>query len=343
VKISLPGGKKMSISIINDRARWDSFVETSPDKLLYFKWDFLKIIEKHSGYTLLPYGVFDDRTTELLSIFPLFYYKKWGMKFVFSQPPRSLIPYLGFLMNPGYYSLRQRDKETCLNQVVEEITKEIEVISPNYTYISFSPQIQDIRPFIWRGFDTQIQYTYTIDVTLPLESIWNGFNKSTKKDIRSAEKHPIVLQETKDTTTFLSIMQDRYRQQGLNFPLFGLDYLNDILTQFPENLKMFFLYDNDTVINLGTFFDYNARKLLWIGGVSIDKTIPSNEFLVWDLIKKAQSEGIKTLDFGGADTERLCFFKSKFNPSLESSFSIIKKDLIGKSSELVYLKLLKRA
>jgi len=332
----------MSISIIDDRARWDSFVSTSPDKLLYFQWDFLKIIEKHSGYTLFPYGVFDDRTKELLSIFPLFYYKKWGMKFVFSQPPRSLIPYMGFLMNPGYYSLPQHDKENYLNQVVEGITREIGGISPNYTYISLSPQIQDIRPFIWRGFDTQVQYTYTIDVTLPLESIWDAFNRSVRNRVRSAEKHHIVLQETTDTTTFLSIMQDRYRQQGLNFPIFGLDYLNDILTQFPQNLKMFFIYDNDAVINLGTYFDYNSRKLLWIGGVSIDKTIPSNEFLIWELIKKSKAEGIKILDFGGADTERLCFFKSKFNPSLESSFSIIKKDLIGKTSEFVYLTMVKR-
>jgi hypothetical protein len=342
VKISLPGGKKMSTSIIDNRAIWDAFVETSPDRLLYFQWDFLKIIEKHSGYTLLPYGIFDDRTTELLSIFPLFYYKKWGMKFVFSQPPRSLIPYMGFLMNPGYHALRQRDKETMLNQVAVGITREIEALAPNYTYISFSPHVQDIRPFLWKGFDPQVQYTYTFDVTLPLETLWNAFSKSTKKEIRGAEKHQIVLQETTDTTTFLSIMKERYHQQGLKFPLYGLDYLNDILTQFPRNLKMFFLYDNDAVINLGTYFDYNSRKLLWIGGVSIDKTIPSNEFLLWETIKKSKAEGIKILDFGGADTERLCFFKSKFNPSLESSFSVIKKDLIGKTSEFVYLTMVKR-
>ena len=65
-------------------------------------------------------------------IFRLFYYKKWGMKFVFSQPPRSLIPYMGFLMNTGYHSLRQRDKETMLNQVAEEIAGEIEALAPNY-------------------------------------------------------------------------------------------------------------------------------------------------------------------------------------------------------------------
>jgi len=333
----------MSVAVVHDRAIWDAFVETSPDKLLYFQWDFLKIIEKHSEYTLLPYGVFDDRTKELLSIFPLFYYKKWGIKFIFSQPPRSLIPYMGFLMNPGYYSLRQRDRETMLNHVVQGIHQEISAVSPNYVSLSFGPRVRDIRPFLWRGYDAGITYTYTIDLIRPADTIWNLFDKKCRAKIRSAEKHTIRIQETHDAPTFCSIIDERYRQQGLKFPFYGADYLMDILAAFPRNVKMYFLYEDTRIIDLAINYEYHDRIVLWMGGISKDKTIPSNEFSVWEFIKSAKADGLKILEIQGADIKRLCEFKSKFNPQLESNFTVRKKDFIGKSSELIYLKFLKRA
>jgi hypothetical protein len=332
----------MSINLIDDRGVWDSFLEKSPDKLLFFQWDFLKIIEKHSGFTLLPYGIFEEKKNTLLSIFPLFFYKKFGMKFLFSHPPRSGIPYIGFLMTPEYYLLRQRQKESYLNQVVQEITKEIDDISPNFVSISFGQNVRDIRPFQWKGFDIEVNYTYTVDVTLPLETIWNSYSKSLKRDLRSLEKRNLILKETDDSKTFLSVMQDRYSQQGLNFPLFSLDYLNDILAAFPQYVKMFFLFENERILSLGTNYHYNNRYVFWIGGVSTDRTVSGNDALYWELIKKAKSHGSKTVDFGGASTERLCFFKSKFNPGIEQNFTVVKKDLWGKSSEFFYRSFLKR-
>ena len=48
----------MAISIIDDSELWDRTVDQSPYGLLFHKWDFLKIAEKHTGWKLLPYGVY---------------------------------------------------------------------------------------------------------------------------------------------------------------------------------------------------------------------------------------------------------------------------------------------
>ena len=72
---------------------WDSTVDQSPYGLLFHKWDFLKIAEKHTGWMLLPYGVYKGK--RLLSLFPLFYKRDLLIKSVFSPPPLSCIPYLG--------------------------------------------------------------------------------------------------------------------------------------------------------------------------------------------------------------------------------------------------------
>ena len=137
-------------------------------------------------------------------------------------------------------------------------------------------------------------------------------------------------------------MDERYRQQGLKFPFFGADYLMDILTAFPRNVKMYFLYEDTRIIDLAINYEYQDRIVLWIGGIGKDKTIPSNEFSVWEFIKSAKADGLKILEIQGADIQRLCEFKSKFNPQTRVKFYCRKKDFIGKSSELIYVKFLKR-
>jgi hypothetical protein len=325
----------MSIEIIRDRSLWDSFVEESPDKLLSHKWDFLKIMEKYSGSQLLPYGIYERE--KLISLFPLFSFTKSGLKFLNSQPYGSGIPYNGFLMEPGYYSQKQRQKETWLNRVAEDIGQEIQRISPNIIHMHFGPHVNDIRPFKWSGFDIDINYTYTIDLSLPLESIWNSFDKSCRHEITKAEKKSrFYMKESGDIKKFFLTLENRYREQNIEFSRFDPEYYHDLLKAFPRNVKLYSLYNDDTIVSLWMIYEFNDRLVFWKGGVNLDKTVYTNEFFTWEFIKKAKSEGLKTLDFAGANTQRLCFYKSKFNPKIEQNFSITKKDRIGRVSEFLY-------
>jgi hypothetical protein len=325
----------MAIEIIHDRFLWDSFLEKSPDKLLFHMWDFLKIMEKHSGSQLLPYGIYEGE--KLMCLFPLFYFKKYGIKFLNSQPYGSGIPYNGYLMNLDYYSQKQRQKEIYLQGIVEELNKEIKRISPNIIHIDFGPRVDDIRPFKWNGFDIDINYSYIINLTLPIESIWKLFDRSCTKKIKTVERgYTVFIKESDDIEKFCSIMEDRYLEQNLKFSNFGPEYYYDILKTFPHNLKLYFLYNNDKIISLALTIEFNGQLAFWKGWVNLDKMIYSNEFFTWELIKKAKSEGLKTLDLFGANTKRICIFKSKFNPHIQPYFSISKKDTIGRLSELLY-------
>ena len=49
---------KMAVELLEDKKRWDQFVENSPQGLLFHKWDFLKTVERHSRYRFLPYSVY---------------------------------------------------------------------------------------------------------------------------------------------------------------------------------------------------------------------------------------------------------------------------------------------
>jgi hypothetical protein len=330
----------MSVKIIEDQRLWDEFVEKSPYGMLYHRWDFLKVIEKHAGYRLHPYGVYKGE--ELACVFPIFTKSYLGLRFIFSPPPRTGVPYMGPVISPLYDSYKQRKKESYIGGVVDEVAAEMKKLSPSYTSISTVPGFMDARPFKWGGYQANLYYTYAIDLRKPLNDIWDSMDKDCKREIRTAEKHSLSLKETHDVKTFFGIMKERYIQQGLNFPVMSEEYLEDVLAAFPRNIKMYLLYDSDKVIDVMVNYEYNGRFMFWMGWVNLDKKIHGNEYATWEFLKMKKEEGYSEFEIAGGNTRRLCLFKSKFNPDLEFYYTIEKMNSLGRLAEWAYLNLVKK-
>jgi lipid II:glycine glycyltransferase (peptidoglycan interpeptide bridge formation enzyme) len=80
------------------------------------------------------------------------------------------------------------------------------------------------------------------------------------------------------------------------------------------------------------------RYSLWIGNVNARKDLSTNEFLTWEIIQHAKSEGFKTLEVMGAnDPPRLTSFKSKFDPVLEPYCTVHKIDALGRIALFAHL------
>ncbi|WP_292490545.1 hypothetical protein [Methanoculleus sp. 10] len=163
----------MTAGLIDDADTWDTFVNESVSGRLFHKWDFMKITEKHTGFTFLPYGIF--RGNELICIFPLFKKQIHGLTILLSPPPlQSVIPYLGFIMGQSYDAAKQSKKESMLRSVAEDLESEIAALAPNYLALTQVPGFIDIRQFLREGYEARIHFSYVIDLEPPLAEIWNG-------------------------------------------------------------------------------------------------------------------------------------------------------------------------
>ncbi|CAJ35720.1 GNAT family N-acetyltransferase [Methanocella arvoryzae] len=329
----------MTIELIDDKQLWDDFVEASPYGLLFHRWEFLKLIEKHSGYKLLPYGVYLGN--ELICVFPLFLRKYPGLKMVFSPPPQTAVPYLGPVMTPAYDTIRQRSKEHYMSMVAGDIHEQIDRISPGYTHFVWVPGLLDVRPFKWNGYSAESLFTYTIDLTRPLDEIWKGFGKDCRERIRDFSRVSFTQEESDDLTTFYRLSEELYGQQGLSLPLLGQQYLEEVMRLFPDNLKMYFLRRDGEIVDIeGTYAYKNHFKLLW--GISNEKYRGHQEYHTWDLIKKAKERGFKEFEIVGANTRRISHYQSKFNPSMSMYFSVQKMNAIGSVARWSYQNLIRR-
>jgi hypothetical protein len=329
--------------LIEDKLVWDRFIDSCPDAYLFHKWDFLKIMEKHTDFKLFPYGVYKGE--EIICLCPIFFKKYKGFKRVYSPPPQTMlyVPYLGPIMVKRYNGMKQRKKEDYLNMAIDEINEEINKIAPDYISISTTPRFYDIRPFKWNGFDADIHYTYYIDVTADEKILWSRLNDNCKKEIKKFSDRNLKIKKidaTRDKNSvekFYEILKERLIEEGGGLNFFqhdNLQYLNDIIEAFPENMEMYFLYDGEEVVAVELVCINKENFVIWMGcGRSSDRA-SLNSILIWETMKMAKARGFKEIENWGADLKRLNMYKAKFNPSLDCCYIIKKQNFLGKIASM---------
>lgn len=325
----------MAIELIEDKKTWDDFVDESPYAALQHKWDFLKITEKHSGYKLHAYGFY--KGDELLGVYPLFYKRIMGLRMIYSPPPNLATLYLGFLVSKEYDKLKQSKKEIFLNSFLGEIETEIQKYSPDYTQIFTVPNFPDMRFFKWNNYSVVPMYTYVMHLDRPLEEIWNSLHTELRRGVKLADSSGLELRIGDDISILHGRQERRYKEIAANFSM-DADYLNELFRAFPDNIKVYYAYnDKGEIVSGLTSHEYGDRFVVWMGIARAEQH--ANEFLIWRLIEKAKSEGHSKFEIIGADARRLNHFKSRFSPSLEVCSRIYKKSMLGKIAGWSYVKI----
>jgi len=331
----------MAVELLEDKKRWDQFVENSPQGLLFHKWDFLKTVERHSQYRFLPYGVYLG--DELRCIFPFFIWReRFGLTYLCSPPPFHLgtqIPCLGPAFDPSAQTLKASAKEKTFEQVTDELCREIDTIAPNIVSIAPAPNFIDVRFFIWKNFTASLAVTYVIDLQRSLDEIWASFSHRCRQGIKQLRTHSPEIQQTDDVTPLLDIWRPRFSELGIKVPLLSDSYLKELVAAFPQHITVYNLtIDGRLATATACCVMEKERYCYWIGGVNARKDLSVQEYLIWEVIKRAKSEGFKKLDLGDAN-QSTSRFKSKFDPVLEPCCSVERTNTRGKPAYFAYQKL----
>jgi hypothetical protein len=318
----------MVVELLEDKGRWDKFVEASPEGSLFHKWDFLKTVERHSRSRFLPYCVYSGE--ELRCIFPFFTGRRHGLTAMKSPPRLAQIPYLGPAFDPSVQARRAVGKEKILDQVIGEVCREIDTIAPNIVSITTVPNFIDVRFFIWKNYREHARMTYVIDLERSLDEIWASFSRHCRQKIRQLSAYSPEIQQTKDVMPMLDIWRTRFSELGIEVPLLSDSYLKELVAAFPQEMTVYnLIIDGRLAAAEACCVMQKERYAIWIGGSSARKDLGVNEYLDWEVTKRAKSEGFKKLDLGPSDAGP-SQYKSKFNPVLELYWTVEKTDTLHK-------------
>jgi len=330
----------MEVRVADNEKVWNDIVAISPQATAFHQYEWLKTMEKYTGFKFYPLIAFEGE--EPVGLFPLFFYKKLLLKSAFSPPPRTATSYLGPI-DVERENLRLSQREHASLEFQKSVDCFInESLKANYVYFSAPPGINDPRIFEWLGYEVKPAYGYVTELKNGFETVLEKITtKRIRKENRRGLKRGIVVREggKKELEVIYDLMLDRYENQDKSVSV-SKKYLLDLFDKF--NLRIFVAEYEEEIVTGTVCVDFKNRFLSWIGFPKPRiKLSPSpNDLLILEEIKYACENGYNYYEImGAAGDKRLHRYYSKFNFDIIVRFYAKRTSMLSSLVEKVYLKM----
>lgn len=300
----------------NIKEFWDEYINESVGGTIFHRYEWLKIAEKHSKMKFIPIAV--NKGDKTVCILPLFYQKKYGIRILFSPPNGCGIPHLGPVFKIP--STNRYKYEKTYIDIIDELIQFMEkIIGYDYLRIIHTPDIIDMRPYVWNKYVVRPHYTYKFDITNNIQEIFNNFHSTTKNAIKKAINNNdiVISRDPKYLSDILALVKKRYKDQNRKFNISN-NYLENLIdSSLSNNIESIsIIHDENTIAGDIAITDRNFAYA-WIGSVSRQKIIAGvGELVLWEKIKEYNERGYKSYDIIGANTRHICKHKAKYGANL---------------------------
>jgi lipid II:glycine glycyltransferase (peptidoglycan interpeptide bridge formation enzyme) len=296
---------------------WDSFVASSPQGTIFNTSLWASIIREVFGIQHTIYGVLDG--SQLVGGISLFHKKKAGLS-VATQVP--LTPYNGILFHPPEGEKSQKtstERQEIMRVLLERLEKEFKFVD-----LVLHPSVYDMRPFVWRHWQTLPQYTHVNSLT-DLTHTWTLLSSSLRRKISRAEEKQIKVVEKDDPALLLKFQEMSYAKAHLK-PVLSIP----VFQQYCENVKRAGLLRIFSAVDLEANVHAERAVIVhkdqaydWIAGTNFQiEDEHGNQLLVWEILKRLSGEGVQTFDFLGANTLSITEFKRAFGGKFACYFEV---------------------
>lgn len=303
--------------------------------------DALSVLDDHTEGRLELLGGFKgNRPTALL---PAFIRSTTLGRMVTSPPPGMGVPRLGPLVMPA--SPKRRKRERVNKTFTDLVVEELELESPT-TLFQFvcPPTYGDPRPYSWQGFGVDTRFTYRIDVSdSDPDELLGSASKSLRREISDGRELEITVNRegVSAARRVFEETRSRYAEQGESLSV-SWPYVRDLVESLGDHAQVYVVRSSSMEFLAGVIVLYSPdTACFWLGGGrAIYDGVAVNSLLHWQVVEDI-SEGtpvdsVHQYDLHGANTERLCQYKSKFGPTLHPFYVVDSGGLRMDLAEWVY-------
>ncbi len=280
----------------------------------------LDVVDDHTTATRKLFGAFKGQ--EPVGLLPVFVESKAGGTIVTSPPPGMSVPRLGPIVMPT--SPKQRKREAVNRKFVDLVLEAVDADSRRSLVRLVCPiTYTDPRPFQWADMDVDQSFTYVLDLeSTDAEAVKGGFSRDLRKAIRSGIESGVTV-DVEGPDAVGKVYDDvdaRYAEQGETFPA-DREYVCDLVDALGDRGRVYVARDSSGEYLGGIIALYsNDLIAFWQGGVRASYEGESiNDLLHWEIITDAlddEPHDVSGYDLVGANTPRLCRYKSKFGADL---------------------------
>ncbi|SDQ96793.1 GNAT family N-acetyltransferase [Natronobacterium texcoconense] len=313
-----------------DLEEWDSALPSSGAGVETFHDpDALAVLDAHTDAEMRLYGAFKGQ--QAVGLLPVFVEDRPVGRTVFSPPVSMGVPRLGPIINPN--SPKRRKWERINAELAAGVLEDVDADRRSTLFRMTCPVgYDDPRPYGWNDLSVEPEFTYVVDLEgcTDVEDAMSGFSKSLRNEMRRYDDLDLRI-ETEGIDAALRIYEDvvdQYAEYDDEAPM-TRQFLRDLLASLEDDRwRTYVARSPDGTYQSGilTLFS-NDLAYYWQGGVTASyEHVSVNNLLhrriLEDIVTDPELESITGYDLVGANTERLCEYKGKFNGELRPYYVI---------------------
>ncbi|WP_436926712.1 lipid II:glycine glycyltransferase FemX [Halosimplex amylolyticum] len=293
---------------------------------VFHSQEALEVLDEHTPGEMELYGGF--KGDQPVGLAPVFRDRRSVGRALVSPPPSMGIPHMGPIVMTN--SPKRRRQESVNRDFTENLLEALSA-DGSLALLRFicSPEYTDPRPYKWRDFDTQTRFTYRIPIEGSADDVLAGFSSSLRREVTELPELSLEIEngDVDDARQIYDHLAERYSEQDEPFSL-TWEYVRDIVTKLGNRSRVYIARDENEKFLSGIIVLYsNDSAYYWEGGSrATHENVSVNSLLHWQIIQDIATDpaldSVTEYDLVGANTERLCRYKAKFNPDLHPYYVV---------------------
>lgn len=260
-----------------DMARWDAFVMSQPAATFFHRAGWQTVIERAFGHR--THFLFAQRNGKILGVLPLAQIK--SRLFGHSLSSLPFCAYGGIIANDA-------QAFQALDQAAQTLAQQLKVGALEYR--NLHAQHRD-----WPSKDLYVTFRKAIDPDV--EANMNAIPRKQRAMVRKGIKAGLVGEIDVDTQRFFAAYSASVHRLGT--PVFSRRYFRILKDVFGDDCEVLTITLQGKVIASVLSFYFRDEVLPYYGGgVDAARAVAGNDFMYWDLMRRACERGFKVFDFG---------------------------------------------
>jgi len=260
-----------------DHARWDDFVSSCPEATFFHRAGWKDVIERAFGHR--THFLLAESAGAIEGILPLAEVKS----FLFGHSLSSL----PFCVYGGVAAKTERAR-VALDDAAVTLAEKLKVDHLEYRTISaFHPD--------WATKDLYVTFRRPIDPE-PEKNL-NAIPRKQRAMVRKGIKAGLQAEVDTDTKRFFAAYSDSVHRLGT--PVFSRKYFEILTDVFSKDSEVVTITkDGQLVASVLSFFFRDEVLPYYGGGTRLAREGAGNDFMYWEVMRRACERGYKVFDYG---------------------------------------------
>lgn len=261
----------------SDCARWDAYVMAHPAASFYHRVGWKRVIEAAFGHR--TYFLLAEREGHVVGILPLAEIKSRLFGHTLGSLPFCVV---GGIVADNAAATR------ALDEAARALAMQLKVGALEYRNTV-------AHHTDWPTKDLYVTFKKAIDPEI--EANLNAIPRKQRAMVRKGIKAGLTGEIDHDTNRFFEAYSSSVHRLGT--PVFSRQFFRLLKAEFGDDCEILTIVHNgQTVASVMSFYFRDEVQPYYGGGTDAARVLAGNDFMYWELMRRACERGLKVFDFG---------------------------------------------